>query len=220
MATFVAVVEIDDKKLDAASKPFPPTPRQYVDFRKMLDEAARISTPSRSALGHTHAVAAAMAMRMGKHASVKSRPSRTRCTKPEAGRNRRRMKVARRWANGDRRQRTCKGAAIGPRGFARQRQGSSTSGPSYVCTRWRSYRRKRPVLQPALGEWLGPARIVPYAGGYHPSLARAGGTAAPAIWRHGLPYGHLSSRPRPARSDSIEARKRRGTTKTAIPSGR
>jgi len=63
----VAICDIDDKKLDNAEKRFMGAKR-YNDFRKMLDEvgkdidAVTVSTPD-----HTHAPAAAKAMRMGKH---------------------------------------------------------------------------------------------------------------------------------------------------------
>ncbi len=68
----VAVCDIDDSKLDGASKnPKFKNAKKYNDFRKMLDEAGKdidavtVSTPD-----HMHAPVAAMAMRMGKHAFV------------------------------------------------------------------------------------------------------------------------------------------------------
>jgi predicted dehydrogenase len=63
----VAVCDIDDRNLSKATDKFPGA-KQYNDFRKMLEEnadnidAVTVSTPD-----HTHAVAALMAMRMGKH---------------------------------------------------------------------------------------------------------------------------------------------------------
>src|SRR5258708_1675575 len=63
----VAICDIDDKKLDAASKRFEGA-KKYNDFRKMLDEmgssidAVTVSTPD-----HCHAAAALMSMRLGKH---------------------------------------------------------------------------------------------------------------------------------------------------------
>ena len=75
----VALVDVDDMKMlefrDHAKKNEKPEifekAKKYRDFRKMLDEmgksidAVTISTPD-----HTHAVAAAKAMKMGKHAFV------------------------------------------------------------------------------------------------------------------------------------------------------
>ncbi len=64
----VAVCDIDDSKLEKVKDKFPGA-QHYNDFRKMLEEneknidAVTVSTPD-----HTHAVAALMAMRMGKHA--------------------------------------------------------------------------------------------------------------------------------------------------------
>ena len=66
----VAICDIDEGHLGSKAKKFP-NAKKYFDFRKMLEEmnksidAVIVSTPD-----HTHAVATAMAMRMGKHAYV------------------------------------------------------------------------------------------------------------------------------------------------------
>ncbi len=63
----VAVCDIDDKTLGESKDKFPDAKR-FHDFRKLLEEmegsidAVTVSTPD-----HTHAVAALMAMKMGKH---------------------------------------------------------------------------------------------------------------------------------------------------------
>lgn len=63
----VAICDIDDNTLNKAAQKYP-NAKKYNDFRKMLEEmdksidAVTVSTPD-----HTHAVAAAMAMKMGKH---------------------------------------------------------------------------------------------------------------------------------------------------------
>jgi len=63
----VAICDIDTNRLAGAQKRFPEA-KAFTDFRKMLEEmgdsidAVTISTPD-----HTHAAAALMAMRMGKH---------------------------------------------------------------------------------------------------------------------------------------------------------
>lgn len=63
----VAVCDIDDKILNGAKDKFPGA-SQYNDFRKMLEENAdKIDAVTVSTPDHTHAVAALMAMRMGKH---------------------------------------------------------------------------------------------------------------------------------------------------------
>ena len=63
----VAICDIDENHLNAKSKKFPDAKR-FSDFRKMLEEmgksidAVTVSTPD-----HTHAPAAMMAMKLGKH---------------------------------------------------------------------------------------------------------------------------------------------------------
>lgn len=63
----VAICDIDETRFDGADNKFPGA-KKFTDFRKMLEEmgdsidAVTVSTPD-----HTHAVAALMAMRMGKH---------------------------------------------------------------------------------------------------------------------------------------------------------
>ena len=62
----MAICDIDDRTLEKASKRFP-NAKKFNDFRKLFDEmggdidAVTVSTPD-----HTHAVAAAAAMRLGK----------------------------------------------------------------------------------------------------------------------------------------------------------
>jgi len=64
----VALCDVDQNKLDEAGAKKCPKARKFTDFRKMLDqiqreiEAVVVSTPD-----HSHAPAAAMAMRLGKH---------------------------------------------------------------------------------------------------------------------------------------------------------
>jgi len=66
----VALCDVDEKTLDKMAAKYP-NAKKYHDYRKMLEEmgekidAVTVSTPD-----HTHAIAAAMAMRMGKHAFV------------------------------------------------------------------------------------------------------------------------------------------------------
>jgi predicted dehydrogenase len=63
----VAICDIDESRFEGAADKFPGATK-YTDYRKMLEEmgdsidAVTVSTPD-----HTHAVAAMMAMRMGKH---------------------------------------------------------------------------------------------------------------------------------------------------------
>ena len=70
----VAICDVDERTLKRAAVGFKADghdPKQFFDFRTMLDEmgdkidAVTVSTPD-----HVHAVAAAMAMNMGKHCFV------------------------------------------------------------------------------------------------------------------------------------------------------
>ena len=69
-AKIVAIADVDWKYADKTFKDHP-NAKKYMDFRKLYDEmkndfdAVMVATPD-----HTHAVAAAMAMKMGKHAYV------------------------------------------------------------------------------------------------------------------------------------------------------
>jgi predicted dehydrogenase len=63
----VAVADVDSNTLDAAAKKLPDA-RKYRDFRVMLErEADKIDAVLVGTPDHTHAPAAAMALRMGKH---------------------------------------------------------------------------------------------------------------------------------------------------------
>ena len=67
LGDMVAICDVDENTLNKKAKEFPKA-KKYFDFRKLLDEmgnkidAVTVSTPD-----HTHAPAAAMAMRMGIH---------------------------------------------------------------------------------------------------------------------------------------------------------
>ena len=71
----VALVDIDDKLLAAASQKFP-SAKTFTDFRRALDlkevDAVLVATPD-----HTHAVATAMAIRSGRHVYCEKPLTRT-----------------------------------------------------------------------------------------------------------------------------------------------
>ena len=73
----VAICDVDEGRVEGAAKKYPQAKR-YTDFRKMLDEmgksidAVTVSTPD-----HTHAPAALMAMRLGKHCFCQKPLTRT-----------------------------------------------------------------------------------------------------------------------------------------------
>ena len=81
----VAICDIDENNLNAAAASFPKA-KKYHDFRKMLEEmeksidAVTVSTPD-----HCHAPAAALAMRMKKHAFVQKPLTHIDLRGPRAG---------------------------------------------------------------------------------------------------------------------------------------
>jgi predicted dehydrogenase len=166
----VAVVDIDDKKLDAATSRFP-NAKKYVDFRKMLDEcgkdidAVTVSTPD-----HTHAVAAAMAMKMGKACFCQKPLTHSVYEARRLGEIAREMKVATQMGN----QGTAKNGLR--KGAAMVRAGSLGNVKEvHVWTNrpiWaQGGDRPKEETVPAnlhWEEWLGPAPYRPYAKGYHP----------------------------------------------------
>ncbi len=63
----VALADVDDNNMEKGAKPYP-LARKYRDFRVMLEkEAGNIDAVMVGTPDHTHAPAAAMAMRLGKH---------------------------------------------------------------------------------------------------------------------------------------------------------
>ena len=95
----VAICDIDDNSLEKASKSFP-SAAKFNDFRKLLDEAGKnidavtVSTPD-----HVHAVATAMALRMGKACHTQKPLTRTIWEARRLGEIAREMKVATQMGN-------------------------------------------------------------------------------------------------------------------------
>src|SRR5829696_6208707 len=65
-ANVFALCDIDSEKLERRKKDFP-NAKYYADFREMLDKEKDIDAVVVSTPDHTHAPAAMMAIRMGKH---------------------------------------------------------------------------------------------------------------------------------------------------------
>jgi predicted dehydrogenase len=95
----VAICDVDQQTLEQAAGKYPKA-KKYADFRKMLDEmgksidAVTVSTPD-----HTHAVASALAMRMGKHCFTQKPLTRTIHEARRLGEIAREMKVATQMGN-------------------------------------------------------------------------------------------------------------------------
>lgn len=174
----VAVCDVDSDRLAEATRKYP-NAKQYTDFRKMLDEmgnkidAVTVSTPD-----HTHAVAAAMAMKMGKHCFCQKPLTHTVLEARRLGEIAKDAKVATQMGNQGtadsnlRRMATAvKAGAIGDvsevhiwtdRAKGWWPQGSDVHRAD-----------EKPVPQSLNWDaWLGPAPFRPFADGYHPFVWR------------------------------------------------
>jgi len=74
----VAICDVDQNTLNGAGEKRFPKAKRYTDFRKMLDEMGKgIDAVTVSTADHTHAPAALMAMRLGKHCFCQKPLTRT-----------------------------------------------------------------------------------------------------------------------------------------------
>jgi predicted dehydrogenase len=167
----VAICDVDEGRLNVTGEKRFPKAKRYTDFRKLLEEMGKsIDAVTVSTTDHTHAPAALMAMRMGKHCFCQKPLTRTIYEARLMGKVAREMKVATQMGN----------------------QGTASSGLRRSAAWLRagvlgSIREihiwtNRPIWpqggnRPAPSEcpktvnwdlWLGPAPERPYAKGYHP----------------------------------------------------
>jgi len=168
----VAICDIDDEKLDGASKKegFGKA-KKYNDFRKMFDElgggidAVTVSTPD-----HNHAAIAVMAMRMGKHCFCQKPLTHSLHEARVMAEVAREKKVATQMGNqGTANDSLRRAAAIiqsGALGSVKE---------VHVWTNrpiWEQGEDKLPEApvppQVHWEQWIGPAPYRPYAVGYHP----------------------------------------------------
>jgi predicted dehydrogenase len=166
----VAICDIDEKTLDKAAQKWPQA-KKYKDFRKMLDEmgksidAVTVSTPD-----HCHAVASAMAMKMGKHCFTQKPLTHTIYEARRLGEIAREMKVATQMGN----QGTAGNGLRKAAGVVRQGIIGNVKEVHVWTNRpiWpQGGERPAESTAPAHIDWdlfLGPAKHRPYAGGYHP----------------------------------------------------
>ena len=166
----VAICDIDDQTLDKKAQR-EPNAKRYNDFRKMLEEmgdsidAVTVSTPD-----HTHAVAAGMAMQMGKHAFTQKPLTRTIYEARRLGEIAREKNLMTQMGNqGTAESGVRKAAAI---------LKSGAIGDIQEVHVWTN----RPVWPQGIGqppaeepgshlhwpEWIGPAEMRPYSSAYHP----------------------------------------------------
>ncbi len=169
----VALCDIDEKRLNDKAGKFPKA-KKYADFRKMLEElggsidAVTVSTPD-----HTHAVAAAQAMKMGKHCFCQKPLTHSIHEARTLGEIARKQGVATQMGN--------QGTAGGElrRAAAQIRAGAvGKVSEVHVWTnragQWWKQGIERPTETPAVPEnvswdlFLGPAAPRPYHPAYHP----------------------------------------------------
>lgn len=166
----VAICDIDDNKLDQSAK-IHKNAKKYNDFRVMLDEmgkdidAVTVSTPD-----HTHAVATAMAIKMGKHCYTQKPLTHTIYEARRLGELAREHKIVSQMGN----QGT---SEAGVRRAAATIQGGAL-GPVKEVHVWTNrpiwpQGNKRPAETEVpkhvhWEEWIGPAEYRSYAEGYHP----------------------------------------------------
>lgn len=166
----VAICDVDDEALDKKALSTEGAKR-YNDFRKMLEEmgdsidAVTVSTPD-----HTHAVATAMALKMGKHAYTQKPLTRTIYEARRLGEIAREKNVMTQMGN----QGT---AESGVRRAAALLKGGAIGDIKEVHV-WTN----RPVWPQGIGqpegteppanihwpEWIGPAEMRPFSPAYHP----------------------------------------------------
>jgi predicted dehydrogenase len=167
----VAICDVDENTLNSAGGKRFPKAKRYTDFRKMLDEMGnRIDAVTVSTADHTHAPAALMAMRMGKHCFCQKPLTHSIYEARLMAQVARDQKVATQMGNqGTAESRLRKTAAI---------VRSGVLGPIKEVHVWTNRpiwpqggERPKPVPCPPHLKWdlwLGPAPERPYGNGYHP----------------------------------------------------
>ncbi|MFO0903960.1 MAG: Gfo/Idh/MocA family oxidoreductase [Pirellulales bacterium] len=169
----VAICDVDDVNLGKASqqKGFEKAAKYY-DFRKMFDEVGKdidaitVSTPD-----HTHAVAAAMGMNLGKHCFCQKPLTHTLHEARTLGKIAAAKKIATQMGNqGTANNDLRKGAAIINSGVL----GKVTEVHVWTNRPVWPQGLARPTETPPVpktlhwDEWLGPAKVRPYHPAYHP----------------------------------------------------
>jgi predicted dehydrogenase len=185
----VAICDVDERTLDGAAKRYPKA-KKYVDFRKMFDEmgksidAVTVSTPD-----HVHAVASAMAMRLGKHCFTQKPLTHSLYEARRLGEIAREMKVATQMGNqGTASSRLRKAAAVirsGAIGTVKEAH-VWTDRPSWPQGVDRPKGEETPPPQFHWDLWLGPAPWRPF---YHGQANARRGTYHDFNWRGWRDFG-------------------------------
>src|SRR5262245_26462381 len=181
LGEMVAICDIDENTLSRKASEFP-SAKKYFDFRAMLEEmgkqidAVTVSTPD-----HTHAAAAMMAMKMGKHVYVQKPLTHTVYEARQLRETAKKMGVCSQMGN--------QGSALNGLRRAVELVQAGTIGPVtevHVWTNRPVWDQAPDVMQrppedavPSNVHWdqfIGPAPMRPYAA-YHDKDAGAGGNA-------------------------------------------
>lgn len=170
LGNVVALCDVDDNTLDKAAQKYP-NARKYNDYRKMLDEmgksidAVTVSTPD-----HHHALAAAMAMHLGKHCFCQKPLTHTLYEARRLGEIARQKRVATQMGNQGTADSSMRHSAALVRAGA-----VGTVKEVHIWTNRPIWPQGGPRPQPSpipanlhWDLWLGPAPERPYGDGYHP----------------------------------------------------
>ena len=220
----VAICDVDEKRLNALGESKFPDAKRYTDYRKMLEEmgdkidAVTVSTPD-----HTHAPAALMAMRMGKHCFCQKPLTHTIYEARLMAQVAKERKLATQMGN----QGTAESGLRRSAAIIKARRPGNGEGSSRLdepadlaARRPASERMRMPPQRLKWDEWIGPAPDASLRQGRLSSVrvARLVGFRLRRAGRYGLPYDEhalygawicaIRSRSKP---------KPRATTRTSYP---
>jgi len=167
----VAICDVDEGTLNNAGAKRFPNAKRYNDFRKMFDEmGSSIDAVTVSTTDHTHAAAALMAMRMGKHCFCQKPLTKSIYEARLMAKVAKETKVATQMGN--------QGTALDALRRSVEVVKTGILGPIKEVHVWTNRpiwaqggERPQPAECPKTLDWdvwLGPAPARPYGNGYHP----------------------------------------------------
>jgi predicted dehydrogenase len=165
----VAICDVDTKRLDKAAEKYV-NARKFTDFREMLEKMKEIDAVTVSTPDHTHAVASAMAMNLGKHCFCQKPLTHAIYEARRLGEIAKEKKVATQMGN----QGTAGGglrraAAIVKAGALGNIKEIHVWTNRPIWGQGKPRPKDAPVPETLKWDlWLGPAKERPYANGYHP----------------------------------------------------
>jgi len=167
----VAICDIDENTLNSAAQKWP-NAKKFFDFRKMLEEcekeidAVTVSTPD-----HVHAVASAMAMRMGKHCFTQKPMTKTIEEARVLGGIAKEKKLATQMGN----QGTASNSLREAAGILKSGALGTitevhvwTNRPVWPQGKGHQVKEEDPPASVHWAEWIGPAKTRPFSKEIHP----------------------------------------------------